>query len=208
MENAIKVNLVPAKVVQAKAQKPRIETLPYQKTKGNYGVQTKKVKKIPKFKELKLLPAASFEVKPDKKEKNVESTLDEKLERINILPYGKKELRDTLNDYSKVKSLSSEMTSWLNGNNSKFLEILNVFRKIGKKNCLTYAQFISTMVCMGLPKMYCLFICLFVFYGISTFVDYYMPNPFLYDYTSYFKQFSLALSTLIVKNISISSYSV
>ena len=47
------------------------------------------------------------------------------------------------------------------------------------------------------------------FYGISTFGGYLMSNPF-YTYNQfYFKQFSLAgVHSLIVKNISISSYSV
>ena len=54
-----------------------------------------------------------------------------------------------------------------------------------------------------------LFGCLFRFYGISTFLDYLMPNPFHVDYQFYFKQFSLAwVQSLIVKNISISIYSV
>ena len=46
------------------------------------------------------------------------------------------------------------------------------------------------------------------FYGISTFVGYLMPNSF--DANKFnFKQFSLAwVYSLIVKNISISSYSV
>ena len=47
------------------------------------------------------------------------------------------------------------------------------------------------------------------FYGISTFVSYSMPNLFYANSQFYFKQFSLALvHSLIVKNISISSYSV
>ena len=53
------------------------------------------------------------------------------------------------------------------------------------------------------------FACLFVFYGTSTFVGYFMPNPFNINNQFYFKQFSLAwVHSLIVKNISISSYSV
>ena len=45
------------------------------------------------------------------------------------------------------------------------------------------------------------------FYGISTCVGYSKPNLFLCQF--YFKQFSLAwVHSLIVKNISISSYSV
>ena len=44
------------------------------------------------------------------------------------------------------------------------------------------------------------------FYGISTIVGYLTPNPFLYKYS---KQFSLAsVHSLIIKNISISNYSV
>ena len=51
--------------------------------------------------------------------------------------------------------------------------------------------------------------CLFCFYGNSTFVGYLMPNPFYTNNQFYFKQFNLAeLHSLIVKNISISSYSV
>ena len=34
-------------------------------------------------------------------------------------------------------------------------------------------------------------LCLFVFYDISTFVCYLMPNPFKYNKQFYFKQFSL-----------------
>ena len=47
------------------------------------------------------------------------------------------------------------------------------------------------------------------FDGISTFVGYLALNPFLMNNQFYFKQFSLAwVQSLIVKNISISSYSV
>ena len=47
------------------------------------------------------------------------------------------------------------------------------------------------------------------FYGILTFVGYFTPNPFYANNQFYFKQFSLAwVHSLIVKNISISSYSV
>ena len=50
---------------------------------------------------------------------------------------------------------------------------------------------------------------LFGFYGISMFVGYSMPNPFYTHKQFYFKQFSLAwVYSLIVKNISISRYSV
>ena len=53
------------------------------------------------------------------------------------------------------------------------------------------------------------FIFLFGFYGISTFVGYLMPNLFYTNKQFYFKHFSLAkVYSLIVKNISISSYSV
>ena len=49
---------------------------------------------------------------------------------------------------------------------------------------------------------------LFGFYGISTFGGYLTPNPFLYS-QFYFKQLSLAwVHSLIVKKVSISSYSV
>ena len=45
--------------------------------------------------------------------------------------------------------------------------------------------------------------------GISTFVGYLMPNPFYANDQFYFKQFSLAwVHSLIVKNITISNYSV
>ena len=44
------------------------------------------------------------------------------------------------------------------------------------------------------------------FYGISTFAGYLTTNPFLFEY---FKEFSLAwVLSLIVKNISISNYSI
>ena len=47
------------------------------------------------------------------------------------------------------------------------------------------------------------------FYGISAFVGYLMPNPFSTNNQFYLKQFSLAwVHSLIVKNISISNYSV
>ena len=50
---------------------------------------------------------------------------------------------------------------------------------------------------------------LFGFYGISNFVVYLMPNLFYTNNQFYFKQFSLAwVHSLIVKNISISNYSV
>ena len=51
---------------------------------------------------------------------------------------------------------------------------------------------------------------MFGLYGISTFAGYLMPNPFLYNKQFCFKQFSLVLivHSLIVKNISISNYSV
>ena len=53
---------------------------------------------------------------------------------------------------------------------------------------------------------------LFGFYGISTFVGivgYSIPNPFFTNNQFYFEQFSLAwVHSLVVKNISISSYSV
>ena len=56
---------------------------------------------------------------------------------------------------------------------------------------------------------YFVFSWLFGFYGISTFVGYLTPNPFYTNNVFYFKQFSLAwVRSLIVKNISISSYSV
>ena len=47
------------------------------------------------------------------------------------------------------------------------------------------------------------------FYGISTFVGYLTPNPFYVNNQFYLKQFGLAwVHSLIVKNISISNYSV
>ena len=55
----------------------------------------------------------------------------------------------------------------------------------------------------------CLFVCLFRFYGISTFLGYLKLNPFYTNKLFYFKQSSLAsVHSLIVKNIYISSYSV
>ena len=48
---------------------------------------------------------------------------------------------------------------------------------------------------------------LFGFYSISTFVDYLTQYPFYTNKQFYFKQFSLAwVDSLVVKNISISSY--
>ena len=38
-------------------------------------------------------------------------------------------------------------------------------------------------------------ICLFVFYGISTFVGYLMPNPFLYKWTVLFQTIQVSIST-------------
>ena len=50
---------------------------------------------------------------------------------------------------------------------------------------------------------------LFRFYGISTFEGYLMPNHFYTNNQFYFKQFSLAgVNSLIIKNVSISSYSI
>ena len=49
---------------------------------------------------------------------------------------------------------------------------------------------------------YCLLGWLFGFYGISTFVGYLTPNPFLYKDQFYFKQFSLAwINSSIVEKI-------
>ena len=45
------------------------------------------------------------------------------------------------------------------------------------------------------------------FYGISTFVGYLMPNPFLCELSVLFKTIQLSISTQFVKNISISNYS-
>ena len=54
-------------------------------------------------------------------------------------------------------------------------------------------------------KIICLFACLFGFYGISTFLCYLMPNPFLYNKQFLFKQFSLArVHSLNLKSIFIS----
>ena len=50
------------------------------------------------------------------------------------------------------------------------------------------------------------FVYLFEFYGKSTFVGYSTSNQFLYE--QFFFKFSLAQVHLIVKNISISTYSV
>ena len=53
------------------------------------------------------------------------------------------------------------------------------------------------------------FVCLFGFYGISTFEFYLMPNQFHTNKQFYFKQFSLAsVHSFIFKTISISSNSV
>ena len=41
-------------------------------------------------------------------------------------------------------------------------------------------------------QLYAIYFCLFGFYGISTFVGYLMPTPFLYIKQFYFKQFNLA----------------
>ena len=46
------------------------------------------------------------------------------------------------------------------------------------------------------------------FYGISTFVGYLMPNPFLYKYSVLFQTIQFSMSTQFVKNSSISSYSI
>ena len=46
------------------------------------------------------------------------------------------------------------------------------------------------------------------FYGISTFVDYLMPNPFLCKLSVLFQTIQFSMSTQFVKNVSISSYSV
>ena len=46
------------------------------------------------------------------------------------------------------------------------------------------------------------FVCFCVFYGISTFVGYLMPNPVYTDEQFYFKQFCLTkVHSLIVKRI-------
>ena len=44
-------------------------------------------------------------------------------------------------------------------------------------------------------KFVCLFVCLFGFYGISTFVGYLMPNPFLYKWTVLFQTIWFNIST-------------
>ena len=55
----------------------------------------------------------------------------------------------------------------------------------------------------------CVFVCLVGFYGISTFGGYLTPNTFFTNNQFYFKQFSLeCVRGLIVKNISISTYSI
>ena len=45
------------------------------------------------------------------------------------------------------------------------------------------------------------------FYGISTFIGYLIPNPFLYK-SILFQTVQFSISTQLVKNVSISSYSV
>ena len=53
------------------------------------------------------------------------------------------------------------------------------------------------------------FVRLVGFYGISTFVGYLMPNPFLYKYTVLFRTIKLSISTQFnCQKNSISSYSV
>ena len=57
-------------------------------------------------------------------------------------------------------------------------------------------------------KIICLF-CLFEFYGISTFVGYLMPDPFFFQINNSISNNPLLHKySLIVKNISISGYSV
>ena len=46
------------------------------------------------------------------------------------------------------------------------------------------------------------------FYGISTFVGYLTPNPFLCKLSVLFQTIQFSMSTQFVKNISISNYSV
>ena len=62
---------------------------------------------------------------------------------------------------------------------------------------------IKICVCAVSKSVSVCYICLFVWvYGISTFVGYLMPNPFLYKNQFYFKQFSLVLiHSSIVKSI-------
>ena len=47
----------------------------------------------------------------------------------------------------------------------------------------------------GSGHLFVLFFCLFVFYGISTFIVYLMPNPFSYKWTILFKIIQLSIST-------------
>ena len=44
----------------------------------------------------------------------------------------------------------------------------------------------------------CLFVCLFVFHGISTFVDYLMPNPILYKRTVLIQTIQVSISIVFV----------
>ena len=46
------------------------------------------------------------------------------------------------------------------------------------------------------------------FYGISTFVGYLTPNPFLCKLSVLFQTIQFSMSTQFVKNISISNYSI
>ena len=61
---------------------------------------------------------------------------------------------------------------------------MNIFNIGFKKNEI----FVSSMLLTSIIKVN---VCLFGFYGISTFVGYLMPNPFSYNKQFYFKQFSL-----------------
>ena len=98
------------------------------------------------------------------------------------------------------------------------------FRKIINTHIYIYIYtFVCVCVCVcvcvqNIPKniyihiyiyIYIYILCFFVFYSISTFVAYVMPNPFLYNNHLYFKQFSLSyVHSLIVKKIFILRHSV
>ena len=86
------------------------------------------------------------------------------------------------------------------------------YPSVNKIACLPNS-IISSMLWVIIPVIWML-ACKLVsyllgFYGISTFGGYLMPNPFYTNNQFYFKRFSLAwVHSLIIKNFSISSYSV
>ena len=66
--------------------------------------------------------------------------------------------------------------------------------------------YLALIICL---QTLCLFVCLFGFSGISIFLGYLIPNPFLYKETVLFQTIQYSISThLNCQNFSISSYSV